>query len=337
MSFYVDSKQLVGNAAMQQQFAEICQYRQYFHYGEQALAANFRLKNNAVVPIEIWSDFDRTIRGIVSEQIDPIFADLMPLARSVNIGNIVARYSRYVNNELEVRSSIDGQHAKPVNHTSLSYDGVVIPVHSTQVGRTWRETEGMRASGFDPLVQDQAVAAREVRRRTLENFIDGTDLSFEGFSAFGIKNSPNTMPMTLTVDLTSPTATYDDIRGVLVSIVSALTGRNGTAEGEITVYVSPEIFENMSRLRDSQISPTQTLLEVLMLVPGISAIKKSNRLVDNELLAMVVSAQYVQPVVAMPITTTPVPRTLPMDDFHVMVWGASGLQVTGGVLYAAGA
>ena len=36
---------------------------------------------------------------------------------------------------------------------------------------------------------------------------------------------------------------------------------------------------------------------------------------------------YIQPVTAMPITTTPIPRNQPFADYQWITWSASGLQI----------
>ena len=273
----------------------------------------------------------------------------MPLARTVGVGKIVSEYRRIGSAELEVRTSIDGQHAKPVNNSSFDFDGVVLPVHSTQVGRNWRELEGMRADGYDALMSDQQDAARFVRLRTIDNFVNGTkDLQFKGYKSYGITNNPNTKALNLgagglNVDLTAAGLTYEDARKVFIAALQVLQGEGNNATGDVTFYVSSTIWFNLMKVAKVDVSTTETMLEALARIPGLAAIKRTDRVTGNKFFGVILSSQYVQPVIGMPVTTTPIARVTPMDDFHVLVWGVSGLQIKAdsagrsGVVYAAAA
>lgn len=350
MSFYVDKKGLETNSGLKKQHQFIVNSRKANWDHETALMKAAGLEvNEARIPADVWRDFDTQVKTLMlSDEGGVLLNDLMPLARNVHIGKIVSEYRRYGADELEVRSSIDGQHAKPVNHVSYDYDGALVLVHSTQVGRIWRELEGMRSEGYDALLDDQAAATRYVRRRTVDNFVNGTDnLMYKGYSAYGIKNNPNTLTLNLgstggglNVDLTSPTATAADIRGVFVAALKALQGSGNNAVGNVTFYVSDDIWFNLMRVAGTS-SNTETILDVLLRIPGVAGIKKTDQVTGNEFLAIILSSEYIRPIIGMPVTTTPIPRVTPMDDWHVLVWGASGLQVKadsqgrGGVLYAA--
>ena len=78
-------------------------------------------------------------------------------------------------------------------------------------------------------------------------------------------------------------------------------------------------------------------------IPGVAGFKKSDAVSGNEFLAIILSSEYIRPVVGMPVTTTPIARVTPMDDWHVLVWTAAGLQIKAdangrtGVLYASAA
>lgn len=350
MSFYVDEKGLAVNAGLKKHWAYISQLRKANYSHETGLMkANGMTVNEARLPAEVWRDFDRQTKTLMtSDEGSVLLNDLMPLARNVSIGKIVSEYRRFSSNELEVRTSIDGQHQKPVNHTGYDYDGVVVPVHSTQVGRVWRELEGMRSEGFDALLDDQLDATRYVNRRIIDNFVNGTpDLVYKGYAAYGIKNNPNTLALNLgatggglNVDLTSPTLTYAQAHGVFVAALQALQGNQNNALGNVTFYPSDAVYFNLLRVANPDSTNQETILAMLMRLPGVAGFKVTDQVVGNQFLALILSSEYLRPVVGMPVTTTPIARVTPMDDFHVLVWAASGLQVKAdaegrsGVLFA---
>lgn len=349
MALYVDKKGLEVNAGLKKQWEFIRNAREANYRHETALMQAAGLEvNDARIPAEVWRDFDTQVKQLMlSDEGGTLLSDLMPLARNVHIGKIVSEYRRYGADELEVRSSIDGQHAKPVNHTSFDYDGALVLVHTTQVGRNWRELEGMRSEGYDALLDDQAAAVRYVRRRTVDNFVNGTEVpAFKGYSALGIKDHPNTIALDLgaaglNIDLTSPTLTAADAQRAIISTLQALQGEGNAAVGNVTLYVSGGIWFNLMRVANPGTSNTESLLTMLLRTPGLAGIKQTDLLSGNEMIAVILSDEYIRPIVGMPITTTPIPRVTPMDDWHVLVWGASGLQIKAdgqgrsGVLYAA--
>lgn len=306
--------------------------------------------NDARIPADVWRDFDnQTKQLMLSDEGSVLMQDLAPLARNVDVGKIVSEYRRFAENELEVRRSIDGQHAKPVNNTSYDYDGALVLVHSTQVGRNWRELAGMRSAGYDALLDDQAAAVRYVRKSMVDDFVDGTpNLKYKGYSSLGIKANPNTKALDLgatglNVDLTDASTTFEQAWGVFVAALQQLQGNGNNAVGNVTFYLSDAIWFNLLRIANPGTSNTETILDGLQRIPGVAGFKRSDAVTGNEFLAVILSSEYIRPIIGMPVTTTPIPRVTPMDDWHVLVWSAAGLQVKAdaqgrsGVLYASAA
>ena len=351
MAFFVDKKGLEVNAGLRKQHQFIANARSANWDHETGLMQAAGLEvNEARIPADVWRDFDTQTKTLMlSDEGGVLMNDLLPLARNVHIGKIVSEYRRYGADELEVRSSIDGQHRKPVNHVSYDYDGALVLVHSTQVGRIWRELEGMRSEGYDALLDDQAAAVRFVRRRMSDDFANGTaDLTYKGYVSYGIKSHPNTIALDLgagglAVDLTSQTVTYQQAYDVFVAALKAMQGAGNNAVGNVTFYLSDDIWFNLLRLRNPTGDSTETILAALMRTPGIAGFKRTDAMTGNEFMGIILSSEYIRPIVGMPVTTTPIPRVTPMDDWHVLVWSASGLQVKAdaqgrsGVLYASAA
>lgn len=348
MALYVDKAQLERNAGLRRQWQTIVNNRQANWHHEDRLAQAYGMQvNEARIPADVWRDFDTQTKALMTgDEGGALLADLLPLARNVHIGKIVSEHRRYGDDEMEVRTSIDGQHAKPVHSATYDYDGTLVLVHSTQVGRTWRELEGMRSEGYDALLDDQAVATRFVRRRTLDNFVNGSDLTYKGYTGHGIKGNPNTLALELgsgglDVDMTSPTLTQAKAQSVVVAILQAIQGNGNDAEGEVTLYVSSQIWFNLLRVASDAGQANLSILDALSRVPGVKAIKSVSVLSGNEILGVIVSDEYIRPIVGMPVTSTPIARATPMDDWHALVWGASGLQIKAdaagrsGVLFAA--
>lgn len=349
MAFYFDKKIITNSKQAAGQFAEVGRRRDGFQRMENHFGQTVGMEFNAAarIPQDVYRDFDNVTKKLMTgDEGGVILNDLMPLARSVPVGKIVSEYRR-VSDSGQGQSSISGQLSKPMDKAVYDYDGTLVLIHDDSFGREWREVESMRSEDFDALIDDQENAVRAVRRQTLSNFLTGSTLNFKGTSSYGIKNSPNTQPLDLSagglnVDLTSAATTYADMEKVFVSALQVLQGAANNVESDITFYVSADIWFNMLR-RSTNDTSFDTFLEGLRKIPGVADIKRTNgvnALTGNEFIAMALSSEFIQPVVGMGVTTTPILRTTPYDDLNYVTWGASGLLVKAdyagrsGVLYA---
>lgn len=356
MSFTFQKSRLSGNPGLARQWEDVAAMRHYFAVNEDAfpvLGATGGSLTGLAVNVgrdidSVWRDFDTQTVGLGREPDSILLQDLAPLARSVNIGKIVSEYRR-TNGAFSAQSSIDGQHKKPMDRGSYDYDGTVILVHTGQVGRTWRELEGERSEGFDGLLEDQAGVTLEVQDQSSRYMVNG-DLSkvYKGYKGHGIKTSPNTLAVNLTtggsgiaaVDLTDPTLTLEAANNFFIQAVAAL--RNQFASGRIKFYTSSAAMQNMSRM-GGVVGSTRSILSILLENPDISGIVYDRNFTGNEIAGVILDTRYIRPVVGMPMTSTPMVRQTPMDDFQVLVWTATGLQIKAdaagkskGVLYAVG-
>ena len=350
MPFYIDKQGLAASRGLQAQADFIANARASNYRYEGDLAQRHGLAVNAgQIPAEVWRDFDNQTKQLMtSDEAGVLMNDLSPLSRNVNIGKIVSEYRQY-SADMGVRSSIDGQHAKPVGHGTYDFDGALVLVHSTQVGRNWRELEGMRSEGFDALLDDQAAGVRFVRRRMGDDFVNGTkDVKYKGYGSAGIKAHANTQALDLgasgvNVNLTTTTK-LAEAKKAFVSALKTLQGSDNNAVGNVTFYVSDDIWFNLMNMpTDTTVAATDDILTLVRRTPGIADIKRTDACSGNEFIGIILSAEYIRPIVGMPVTSTPIQRVTPMDDFHILVWAASGLQIRAdakgraGVLYASAA
>jgi len=360
MSFIFSKARMAGNPELQRQWDDVQDLREYFAVNEHDFASKFRVSRtggslatlaaNASRTLDnVWLDFDTQLTTLAREPESELLRDLSPLARSVNIGKIVSEYRRS-NGSFSAQSSIDGQHKKPMDRGSFDYDGTLILVHTSQIGRTWRELEGERSEGFDGLLEDQAGATIEVQDQSARYMINGnTSKVYKGYTGHGIKTSPNVIAVDLTaggsgitaVDLTSPTLTLEAANNFFIQAVAAFRNTNAAA-GRIKWYVSSAIIQNLSRM-GGVVGSTRSILSILLDNPDIAGIVYDQNFVGNELAGVILDQRYVRPIVGMPLTTTPMARQTPMDDFQTLIWTATGLQIKAdaagngkGVMYASG-
>lgn len=347
MSFYFDSKVVVNSAAAAKQWEFVQSSRAHADQVQQAFAANSALGDSvqaanqaAVLPRDVWREFDSVTKQIMtSDEGGPLLADLLPLAKSVNIGKIVAEY-RNRSDSGQGQSSISGQLAKGLSKGVYDYDGGLVLIHDAGFGREWREVEGQRSEGFDGLADDQSNAVRTVNRLLIGHIVNGVaDVKFKGYEAKGIKTSPNVASFDLNVSLV--TGTYAQIETAFIAMLQQQQATN-FVKTPLTVYVSSAIYFGLLR-RGTNEASFETFLAGLQRLPGIAAIKMINDtslLSGNELFMIPLTSEHIQPVVGMAVTTTPIQRLHPFADFNYVTWGAAGILIkadqTGkkGVLWA---
>lgn len=340
MSFIFSQQYAAGNPGLQRQYDEVMGIRHYFAVNEDAHpelgqvgGSLTQLLVNAGRDIDaVWRDFDAqtTALGRVPDSV--LLQDLAPLARSVNIGKIVSEYRR-TNGAFSAQSSIDGQHKKPMDRGSYDFDGTVILIHSSQVGRQWRELEAERSEGFDGLLEDQQGAMLEAQDQSGRYLVNGdTSKVYKGYKGHGIKTSANTLAVSLAtggsgitaIDLTSAATTLDAANNFFIQVIAAL--RAQFAVGKVKFYTSSAVIANLSRIAGVDGS-TRSILSILLDNPDIAGIVYDRNFTGNEISGVILDTRYVRPVIGMPLTSTPMVRKTPMDDFQVLCWTASGLQI----------
>ncbi len=336
MSFFFDAQNVVANSATAKQWDFVKSARSHYdstqqsfasmqHLGETQRAANAA----AVLPRDAWRDFDATTKGIMtSDEGGPLLADLLPLAKSVNIGKIVAEY-RNRSDSGASQASISGQLAKGIDKGVYDYDGGLVLIHDSGFGREWREVEGQRSEGFDGLTDDQSNATRAVTRGIVSHIVNGVaDVTFKGYQAHGIKTSGNVASLDLSVDLTAAATTFAQIETVFIAALKQQQADN-FVKTPLTFYVSSGIWFNLLR-RGTNDSSMETFLDGLRRLPGIAAIKLINDtsvLNGNEFFVIPLSSEHIQPVIGMAVTTTPIQRLHPFADFNFVTWGAAGILI----------
>jgi hypothetical protein len=334
MSWILDKAAVAKSRHAASQHAHVVNTRRAARNIDVRLAADEGIQldvNVGRVPQDVYRDFDNTTKQLMTgDEGGVLLNDLLPLARSVDIGKITSEYRKVSDSGL-ARSSISGQHSKPMDHVAYDYEGTLVLIHDSSFGREWREMEAMRSEGFDPIVDDQAASVRAVRRQMFDNFTNGSPLVFKGVSSYGIKNNPATQALNLgagglNIDLTSASTTFAQMQTVLIAALTVLQGRANNVEQDIDFYVSPEIWFNMLRVgtNDTRFS---TFLAGLQATAGVRSIKKTNGLTGNQFYALALNSQFIQPVVGMGVTTTPIFRTMPMSDYNWLTWCAAGLLI----------
>ena len=312
---------------------EVVPAREHFHNVEDNLAA---LSNaSAVLPRDAWLDLDNITRRVMRADEGQVWmADLMPLAKPVNIGKTV-HLNRVSSDAGTVVRSMSGQVPTPMDNVNYDYRGTPVPIFSTGYGREWRQWNSLQSENFDALSDDQEAHVAKIRRDQAMYVLDGdANINVDGYPAYGIRTSPLSKAVNLgdavggaDIDLTAAATTSDEIDTFFTSYLGAILDDNYIT-GAVNLYVSPEIARNLDRSYSGADGfKGGTLMSYLLTNRRIAKIAVSFELSGNEFFGFVPSAEYIRPLIGMAVSTIAVPRVMPNANYQFHIWGAMGIEI----------
>lgn len=309
------------------------------------VAANGVFEGNAaaIIPQDVYREFESQTKQLMRAPNLTLLNDLLPLAKGLPIGKIEHIY-RSVSDSGIVVTDLEGATPVELDKAKYAYESSIKVIHKTGFGRSWMEMEGQSTEAFDGLVDDQANSVRLMQETIAGHIYNGADVTFKGINAVGIKNSTRVASVDLdasglNIDFTSSSAAATDIRSAWIALVDALRISNNVGQ-DITFYVSREIMSNFQRYFSASDVGFGTILQSLLNLVGVSAIKEDAQLSGNEVIGLVLDSQMIRPLVGMAVTTVPLVRSNPFDNYNFITWSNPGLEIKTdyenrtGVLYA---
>jgi hypothetical protein len=332
---------LIGNSvAAANQWQSLQQTRAAYEANELRMADSVRAAgfaaNEGLIPRDVYQEFDNvTVTRFRSDDGDTFLNDLLPLSRSINIGKLVHKYRKGSDAGL-AQTSMGGQNGILMDNVNYSYDGTIVPIHDTGFSRGWREWAAQRSEGFDALIDDQREAVATLRELLANTFMtghkdkNGQIIVVDGLSWSGMTTDARVAQVDLgagglSFDFTATASTYAQIETAFKAVRDVLWITNN-CEKEATYYVSREIMSNIER-NSSESYDSQKIVNRLASLMGVAAIKVTNKLVGNKMMAFPLSENLVRPIVGMAVNTVALPRPVYNSDYQFAVWGAIGWEI----------
>lgn len=322
---YYDETLVANHKLHKSKWEEVQLVRNHWEAREKEL-----LQANAITPRQAWLDLDNITKRVMRDNAGQVIMnDLMPLARTVNIGKTVHGYRAALDGANTVQRHMSGQKPQPMDHGSYDYRGVPIPIFTNGYGRSFREFSSIRNEDFDVIADDQEKTAYDLRENMAQYLIDGDEsIVVDGYVGYGLRNSPYTQQIDLgtagaNIDLTAATST--ELEQFLSSTLGGVLDDNLVVESG-TWYVSAEIARNLD-LPYSDNYESGTRMQRLSNNRRINGIKVDRALVGNQSLFVVLNSRFVRPVVGMPVSTYAMPRDYPLADYNWLLAGAMGIEV----------
>lgn len=331
---YFDEQLVANSRPHAAWWSELSANREWFHQTEEALAAVSNA--SAILPRDAWLEMDGITRRVMrTDQGSTYMDDLMPMAKAINIGKLVAmtRVSSDINSP--VIRSMSGQVPVALDKVIYDYRGVPVPIFADGYARQWREWNTLQSENFDALADDQEAATAKLKRDMALFVLDGdSTIVFQGYTAYGIRTSPLSKAINLgasgggaNIDLDATATTSDAIEAFFNGPFGAMLDAN-LVVGKVNLYVSPEIMRNWDRPYSLAGGfKGGSLRDQLLLNRRIGKIAQTFELTGNQFFGFVPSAEYIRPLVGMAVNTTAGTRLNPTDNYQFLVMGALGLEI----------
>ena len=325
-------KDLVTNARHKRTYGkwwgEVTNARAFADREEQRILG---VNQAAILPRDAWLEMDLRTKTLMRGDGGSTFMeDLLPLAKAVNIGKMVAIY-RQSSDAGVVTRSLSGQVGTPTDKTVYKYDGTPVPIFSSSYHRNFREWEALSSEGFDALFDDQTNVLFNLRKDNAQYVLNGdTTQVVEGYVGYGIFTHPNSKSINIgaggaNINLT--TATSDAIIAFFNGPFAAALDANFITD-QVNIYVSADVMRNLEKpLSSAEGFKGGSLREFLEGNSRINMIKRTFEITGNNFFAFVPSERYIRPIVGMATSTVALPRHHPRANYVFDVWNAMGIQI----------
>lgn len=322
--------EMQGGKHLKNRHEEVLASRDHVNNHEKLMFGN----QAALLPDDAWREVDETtVRIMRGDEGQEYMADLMTVARAVDIGKTahVYRTSSDINSRVNV--TMGGQSPTLMDQVDYDYRGHPVPVFDTGYGLNWREWRGMQSEGFDGIADDQEAAVAAVEQAYALYVLDGdTSINVGGYQGYGIKNHPQTNVMDLdasgfNIDLAADATTSDNIETFFTRDVQKVLHDN-FVKRPVNVYASKAIERRWSRsYSGSSGFKGGSLHDFIMSLGFVNDIKYTYELVDNQFMAFPIDPQAIRPLIGMATSTIAIPRVMATDDYNFKVMKAGGLEI----------
>lgn len=332
MSFYFNAKNVDGSQKriLQNQWAELQNMRRST---ADAVSTMLTMTNAALSPAQAYLEFD-TVSTIERNPFGEftLLDRVLSASKSVNIGREVFKARNVSGMDQNGSTSMSGNQGIAVDHTSVGYQGTIIPIHDQGFGRKWREIEAMRADGYDALVDDAREAALALHRRVESALWDGHKdqagnfIVVDGASWKGLKADPTVHQRTYGTDISAGASTADNIAAELRAARDVLMITNNLTSG-IELFISREAMSNLEKPYATTDFAFGSILEYIKRsVNGIVSVEVDPKLTGGQYAMAAIGQQYLHCITGMARGSYALPRPLYNSDFNFIMAQATGFM-----------
>jgi len=250
---------------------------------------------------------------------------LLSQSKATNLGQKLYTYRKF--NELdEGQISLSGTTGVKGDKGDYTYANGIIPIFDKGFGIDWRDKLALDAENFNALVDYSREAERGIHK-TMNSFLWNGDSSvnFKGTAWGGIKNDSTVATATLTVDLTSSSATPVEISNEVARVADILWITNN-CPNKYKFAVSREIMSHWERtVYSTATGAWGTLLDYIKSFRYFDEIYEDPELSGNQIaMYWLDNTQGFHALTGMAMSTYALPRTMHNSGFDYIKWAACG-------------
>ncbi len=256
------------------------------------MQSNFNV--NALRPMtllrkEEWLQYDQTLIEVARERLNGI-ADLRNAGLTYNLPNALGKTQlewEKVSDMEGAQTSMAGVTEGQNDRIDFSMDSMPIPIVHKQFNLNIRALHASRTTG-EPLDTTQAAySARKVMEALESTLFLGTTVLGSNKPLYGYTTFPQRNTGSVTADWS--TATGAQILADVIRMINVAHGDH--MYGPFTLYVPLAAYVNMAN--DFKAESDKTIMQRLLEVPGISAIKSAEQLTGTNVVMVQMSRDVV--------------------------------------------
>jgi uncharacterized linocin/CFP29 family protein len=260
---------------------------------DRLLASNFEvnsLRTHDVLRRDEWKMFDRTVVHIARKRLIGI-ADLMRAGLTMNLPNAlgVTRLEWEMDTDMTPADiTMSGLSRSENDRIEFTNTGIPIPIIHKDFNINIRALESSRRGGTPLDTAQVGKATRMVVEKAETMLFNGYTGLGSNNTIYGYLNAPNR-------NTGSVTASWNTATGAqIVADVLAMIGRAQADHmyGPYVIYVSTTAYTHMAD--DYKAESDKTIMERVMAIPGISAIRATEELSGNNVLMVQMTSDVIQ-------------------------------------------
>lgn len=278
------------------------------------------------IPTSIFDEVDRVTKKVMTEPTtDVVYQDLMALSRPVDIGAL--KFIDRVSSDsgaVSVSMSMSTEHVGDI--TAYKQRETHVPIFQGGAVRQPREVAAWKHAGFDVLLDDHENAVRAVRNKISDSFLNGAVTDTGNEESYGLLNDPLVKEYKTKVDFTSQATSGEDMRNAMLAALQQHR-IDSLVISPRTVYVSLDIDAQLDRKYIPTDAASRTIREELLSLPLVKEIKPTALVTGNNMIAGVLSSEFIRSIVGQEVSSFSNIRQTPFDPFKWYVWAGVGLNI----------
>ncbi len=275
---------------------------------------------NATLRKDEWETIDARVNDVMRERLT-IVDDLRAkgLVTSVGLGTIL-RITERLEDFDDAEVSFDGDTAPRRDRPSYLRDTIAVPVVAKDFQINWRQLEASRTRG-DPLdTTAAAIAARKVRDKMQDLFVNGLDNDPAAGSIPGLVNATNRQTVSLATDWDASGATIvDDVLRMLEAAYAV------NLFGPFFLYV-PKNYWGTLQDDYSTAKGDRTYMERILAFVDVEAVRPLDTLADDNVLLVQMTEDVLDMSEAQAITTIQWEKNPLVTNFRVLAVGGPHIK-----------